>query len=203
MGGGGGGLGSDIIWSKPNPMPESVTDRPTKAHEYIFLLSKSANYFYDAEAIKEPQVEDERRRRLREQEQGLNTRYDIKRDQHEIGQTPQGSSGMNRSVAARHRLAVLGTRNRRSVWTVATAPYPEAHFATFPEALVTPCILAGCPVDGFVLDPMCGSGTVESVAYKLGRKGIGMDLKPEYNVLAMKRARQTPMGLPLLSTNSP
>ena len=131
-------LRSDIIWSKPNPMPESVTDRPTKAHEYVFLLTKSPRYYYDADAIREPIYS----------EQG---------------------------------------RNKRSVWEIATQPYPEAHFATFPEKLVEPCILAGCPQDGVVLDPFVGSGTTLAVAQRLGRRSIGTDLSLAYLDLAVSR----------------
>jgi DNA modification methylase len=137
-------LRQDIIWAKPNPMPESVTDRCTKAHEYIFLLTKRARYFYDAEAIKEDMVEYERDRRLREGTRGLDTVYSIASDG-KTGQQPQSQSGSVRNAKRRAELAVNGSRNKRSVWTIATQPMPEAHFATFPEALVEPCVLAGCP----------------------------------------------------------
>jgi site-specific DNA-methyltransferase (cytosine-N4-specific) len=181
---------SDIIWSKPNPMPESVEDRPTKSHEYLFLLSKAARYYYDQEAIKEPQEEQERTRRIREQAQGLDTRYTIARDEHHVGQAPHGKDGVARSVAARHALALLGTRNRRTVWEIATEPFPEAHFATFPRALVEPCVKAGSREGDIVIDPFCGSGTAVLVAQELGRTGIGLDLKMEYLAMARKRTRQ-------------
>ena len=134
----------EIIWKKPNPMPESVTDRCTKAHEYIFLMTKKPRYYYDAEAIKEPQSEDERQRRLREKAQGHKATYKIAADG-KTGQQSQSNGGAVKNVTRRHELAELGTRNKRSVWTVPTAPYKEAHFATFPPKLIEPCILAGCP----------------------------------------------------------
>jgi DNA modification methylase len=136
-------LRSDNIWHKPNPMPESVTDRPTKAHEYVFLLSKSERYFYDAEAIKEPQEEGERTTRLRQMARGLTSKpYTIARDVLQT-QPPQGKTGAARNLEARYRLALLGTRNRRTVWTITTKPFPEAHFATFPEEIPAICIGAG------------------------------------------------------------
>jgi len=140
-------LREDIIWNKPNPMPESVKDRCTQAHEYLFLLTKSEHYFYDAEAIKEPQVEYERARRLAEAEKGLNTRYNIASDG-ETGLQPYSADGCIKNAKARQDLAAIGTRNKRSVWTIPTQPYPGAHFATFPEKLVEPCILAGTSEKG-------------------------------------------------------
>ena len=167
-------LRSDIIWAKPNPMPESVTDRPTKAHEYLFLLTKSARYYYDAEAIREEHTQahswgNERRHLIGEDRLGAPTLQTSMR----LGNHPAG-------------------RNKRTVWTIATQPYPEAHFATYPEALVKPCILAGCPKGGTVLDPFLGSGTTAVVAAKEGRRWIGIELNPEYAALAEKRipARQ-------------
>src|SRR5690606_34431393 len=144
-------LRSDIIWHKPNAMPESVTDRPTKAHEYIFLLSKSPKYYYDYEAIKEPAA------------------YDGRKDTLLKGSPKYEKCGVPGQVA--HLMAAKGherwkknergeyVRNKRSVWTVPTKPFPEAHFAVYPPDLITPCILAGCPVGGTVLDPFAGSGT--------------------------------------------
>jgi site-specific DNA-methyltransferase (adenine-specific) len=165
-------LRQDIIWAKPNPMPESVGDRCTKAHEYIFLLSKSPRYFYDSEAVKEqsfsvPQI------RLRSN--GVSSEDQGKR----IG---FGNLTANCGVSE--------SRNRRSVWSVATQPYAEAHFATFPPDLITPCILAGSPVDGVVLDPFSGSGTTLQVAKDLGRKAIGFELNPDYCKLIAKRCQQ-------------
>lgn len=189
-------LRSDIIWAKPNPMPESVTDRPTKSHEYIFLMSKQAKYFYDAEAIKEPssgytKMPDgwdtdagahgsfhregrEKGRKIRGHErphQGFDEKWDC------ITKAEQGANG----------------RNKRSVWTVATQPFPEAHFATFPEKLIEPCIKAGCPVGGLVLDPFMGSGTVALVTLKLDRHYLGIELSTDYIKIAEKRLQK--MGL--------
>lgn len=179
-------LRSDIIWSKRNCMPESVMDRPTKSHEYIFLLTRSQNYFYDGAAIAEPQQEHERSRRLREQERGLDTTYEIKRDSPH-GQRRPGANGCAKSVACRQRLALIGTRNKRTVWTVATRPFPEAHFATFPEELITPCILAGSKPTDVVLDPFTGSGTTGVVALRYHRAFIGIEINPEYADMAERR----------------
>jgi len=162
-------LRQDIIWHKPNPMPESVTDRCTKAHEYIFLLSKSERYFFDSEAMKEPALQ------------------------------PHGEA----KQVAQHKQAVLGankggtlgtnsgneTRNRRSVWSVATRPYDGAHFATFPPALIEPCILAGSRPGDIVLDPFLGSGTTAAVAIQHGRNWIGCELNPDYARLQNQRIR--------------
>jgi DNA modification methylase len=135
-------LRSVIIWNKPNPMPESVTDRPTTSHEYLYLFAKSESYFYDHEAIKEPQEDGERTRRLREQREGLDTTYTLRRDQMP-GQEKPGNTGSVRTAAARQRLAMLGTRNKRTVWTISSQPFKGAHFATFPPTLAETCILAG------------------------------------------------------------
>ena len=134
-------LRQDIIWHKPNPMPESVRDRCTKAHEYLFLLSKGARYHFDSEAIKEPATKG-------------------------------------------------ATRNRRSVWSVTTKPFKGAHFATFPPDLIEPCILAGCPAGGTVLDPFMGSGTTAAVSLQHGRQFVGVELNPEYLELARRRVDQ-------------
>jgi DNA modification methylase len=161
-------LRSDIIWSKPNPMPESVTDRPTKAHEYIFLLTKSERYYFDAEAIAEPS-------------QGDSWRFtSVQADA--IGRKPSGNQ-----KPENYDKDGKETRNKRSVWHVATQPYPEAHFATYPEALIEPCILAGSKVDDTVLDPFCGSGTTGVVACRHNRHFIGVELNPQYAALAEKR----------------
>jgi len=150
-------LRSDIIWHKPNCMPESVTDRPTKSHEYLFLLSKSQRYYYDAEAIKEECVPYEVERRLREEKQHLVSRYDLKCE----GQAhaPSLKSGMRSNE--RKSDYVKSGRNKRTVWTIPTRPYKEAHFATFPEALVEPCILAGTSERGYC--PECGKPWVRQV----------------------------------------
>lgn len=162
-------LRSDIIWHKPNPTPESVKDRPTKAHEYIFLLTKSERYYFDYKAIREKTIgQDKRRRGMPDYHpNSLNKTYPVKKSTME---TPAG-----------------GLRNKRSVWSVATRPYPEAHFATFPPDLVRPCVRAGCPAGGVVLDPFFGSGTVGQVCIEEDRKYIGIELNPEYVVLAQKR----------------
>jgi len=167
-------LRQDIIWHKPNPMPESVRDRCTKAHEYIFLLSKSDRYFFDSEAIKEPAVS----------EKPMGNKRHKYADAYNTG-----SSEEHRTKAG--LLAIAGvtweTRNRRSVWTVATRPYKGAHFATFPPALIEPCILAGSRKGDIVLDPFMGSGTTASVAIKHGRQYLGCELNPEYGPLQEKR----------------
>jgi len=161
-------LRQDIIWHKPNPMPESVTDRCTKAHEYIFLLSKQARYFYDAEAIKE-----------RAGKWGERDRSNNKSHSGETGLRPH--SGLTGEHSGEDG------RNKRSVWTVTTKPYHEAHFATFPPKLIEPCILAGCPEGGTVLDPFAGSGTTLAVAIEHKRKAIGVELSPDYGELIRKR----------------
>ena len=198
-------LRQDIIWSKPNPMPESVTDRCTKAHEYVFLLSKSEMYYFDGEAVKEPMAE-----------------CSIARINQPTFHAQKGGPkdyGPDSNRSARKALENLaansnGTRNRRSVWEIpedeyaqflqwkaqqrvasgvwdiATAPFPGAHFATYPPALVEPCILAGCPVGGTVLDPFFGAGTTGLVADRLGRNCIGIELNHEYAAMAERRLRE-------------
>lgn len=165
-------LRQDIIWAKPNPMPESVTDRCTKAHEYIFLLSKSARYFYDAEAVSE------RSNWMPGGYAGNPSRAMA------MGRKPSGNEKPGANPQGKEN------RNRRSVWSVASKPYAEAHFATFPPELITPCILAGSPVDGVVLDPFSGSGTTLQVAKDLGRKAIGFELNPDYCKIIAKRCQQ-------------
>lgn len=162
-------LRSDIIWAKPNPMPESVTDRPTSAHEHVFLLAKSERYYFDADAAKEPPSENK----------------------------PWGdSNGGSKQRALGHNLGGrLGIpagfgRNIRNVWTISTAAYSEAHFATFPPALVEPCIKAGSPIGGTVLDPFLGAGTTALVADQLGRNCIGIELNPAYAELARQRIQR-------------
>lgn len=163
-------LRADIIWNKPNAMPESVTDRPTKSHEYIFLLSKSERYYYDAEAIKEPAVNG-----------------DPSKPRGSIATMSHGANKLNagRRSDSNNISDLLTKRNKRSVWTVATQRFDGAHFATFPPELIKPCILAGCPEDGIVLDPFGGSGTVSMMARKLGRNSIYIDINPEYRQLAL------------------
>jgi hypothetical protein len=168
-------LRSDVIWAKPNPMPESVTDRPTKAHEYVFLMSKAARYFYDADAIREAHL------------WASDSRNDGERhtyaDNAKHNQVDPKRQRTKTDCVAFHPLG----RNRRTVWQIATQPYPEAHFATYPEKLVEPCILAGCPVGGTVLDPFTGSGTTGVVACRLGRDFVGIELNYEYAAMAERR----------------
>jgi DNA modification methylase len=168
-------LRQDIIWHKPNPMPESVTDRCTKAHEYVFLLTKSARYFYDADAIREPVMDSSLKRA--EYSGAAGTKWHDEQDT--VGHTK--GSGVKRRACLEHgpNNNPAG-RNKRSVWTVATAPYSGAHFATFPPKLIEPMVLAGCPVGGTVLDPFAGSGTTGEVALGLSRKFIGIELSAEY-----------------------
>ena len=158
-------LRQDIIWAKPNPMPESVTDRCTKSHEYVFLLSKSARYYYDNVAIKEPA-----------QDWGTRDRTNGKYHNEGSGLTPQ--SGLEKSYE---------TRNKRDVWTIASKPFKGAHFAVMPEALVEPCVLAGSAEGDTVLDPFTGSGTVAVVALRHGRNFVGTELNPEYGEIAKDR----------------
>jgi len=230
-------LRSDIIWSKPNPMPESVTDRPTKAHEYLFLLSKSERYWYDADAIKEPAIyaeearydpgtnglgggdrktgkstrrfgstlsggeygrhflgdqlpQNERRKALPEGQERMGASCDKQR-----GHSRRHNGFNDRWDQMTKEEQCSNLRNKRSVWTVPTQPYAGAHFATFPTKLVEPCILAGCPVGGLVLDPFAGSGTVLAVAKQLGRQGVGIELNPAYIALAVERTKQQGLAL--------
>jgi len=170
-------LRSDIIWHKPNCMPESVTDRPTKSHEYIFLLSKSQKYYYDGEAIKEESITNDPRKPY----------------------TSQGAKELDgRDVwhsGEKRENGDFTKRNKRTVWTVATKPYSEAHFATFPEKLIEPCVLAGCPEGGICLDPFFGAGTTGLVAKKLGRHFVGIELNEAYIGMAQKRIAAVPARL--------
>jgi len=169
-------LRSDIIWSKPNPMPESVTDRPTKAHEYVFLLSKSEHYYYDANAIREPSQPDPRDKLWGKT--ATTSRHDHQHD---------AEQGMMQHQEGFVRMSNPLGRNARSVWTIATQPFPGAHFATFPEELAVRCLRAGTRVGDMVLDPFGGSGTVGLVADKLARNAILIDLSPEYIAMAAAR----------------
>jgi DNA modification methylase len=159
-------LRSEIIWHKPNPMPESVTDRPTKSHEHIFLLAKSAKYFYDHEAIKEPVSGN------------WGTRDRSGGKYHNEGTGLQPHSGLEKEYES---------RNKRDVWTVPTKGYDGAHFAVYPTALIEPCILAGSREGDTVLDPFSGSGTTGVVALRNGRNYLGCELNPEYAELSRKR----------------
>lgn len=215
-------LRQDDIWHKPNPMPESVKDRCTKAHEYIFLLTKAQRYYFDAEAIKEPCVGDEYANGFRggaycdHETIGNETGGTRKRRGNKKYRAIAGSQGAFGQPQSRRRYKVPGGwetekgahgtihrygrteaeyadcdvqpfKNKRSVWTVAIQGMPEAHFATFPEELIEPCILDGCPIDGIVLDMFMGSGTTGKVAKDCGRNYLGFDIKAEYVELANRR----------------
>ena len=182
-------LRSDIIWHKPNPMPESVTDRPTKAHEYVFLFTKSSKYFYDADAIKETAITSENRPDgiIRDREYNYNSKQKVIRESKKRGEFNGKTNGLKGREAFR---AIRDFRNKRSVWTIPTRPYLDAHFAVFPEKLVEPMIKAGCHVNGIVLDPFSGSGTTCLVAKKLNRNYIGIELNPEYLEMAENRIRE-------------
>lgn len=160
-------LRQDIIWQKPNVMPESVKDRCTKSHEYIFLLTKGPKYFFDHESIKEPVVCTRKPGRK------------VKETNHYSAKNG-GNSGLSKMLERYHDGTAPTTRSKRSVWTVPPVPFKGAHFATFPPALIEPCILAGCPVGGVVLDPFGGSGTTAGVALAHGRKAVLCELNPEY-----------------------
>jgi DNA modification methylase len=190
-------LRSDIIWHKPNPMPESVTDRPTKAHEYVFLFAKSQRYFYDADAIREPLVRVWGENNIGENNIGENNVWVTGEATGKVlGRKTNPNSGIATSSPND-----LG-RNKRSVWSITTEPFSGAHFATFPTKLIEPMILAGCPVGGVVYDPFMGSGTTALVARKHGRNYIGSELNPEYTKIARDRlaAPYTPSFLPQLES---
>ena len=212
-------LRQDIIWSKPNPMPESVRDRCTKSHEYLFLLSKSRRYYYDHEAVREPMVcgftatgvgfghgyDDDQKPRYHvpggwDQEAGVHGRFNRNNPKGNRktfrggGAYTNGQSYENNGDTENDSVGNMpnesGTRNKRSVWEIATYPCKAAHFATFPLKLVEPCILAGCPEGGIVMDPFMGSGTVAIVALNHHRKYVGIELNPEYVKLAHDRIQR-------------
>jgi len=176
-------LRCDIVWSKPNAMPESVTDRPTKSHEYLFLMSKSPQYYYDHEAIREPYAEDSIAR--------------VGRGRSDDHKWADGGPG-NQTIAKNLEKACSNPhgRNKRSVWTIPTMPYPGSHFAVFPPALIEPCIMAGSRPGDIVLDPFFGSGTTGQVAEQLGRQWIGCEIQTDYEPLQKQRTAQTGMCLP-------
>lgn len=169
-------LRQDIIWHKPNPMPESVTDRCTKAHEYVFLMSKSATYHCDMEAIKDPVAPSTVDRLSQDVESQAGS-----------DRVPFKTNGNMKAVGNSE------TRNKRSVWTVNTKPYKGSHFATFPPSLIRPMIIAGCPIGGTVIDPFGGSGTTGQVSEEEGRNAVLIELNPEYIKLQEQRTAQ--MGL--------
>jgi DNA modification methylase len=170
-------LRQDIIWHKPNPMPESVTDRCTKSHEYIFLLSKSQRYFYDADAIKDRMVPSS----IKRNQSGWNGNEDRG---YVSGKQNHISKYMGSNAAKEAEFA-----NKRSVWTITTKPFSDAHFATYPEDLIVPCIKAGCPKGGIVLDPFGGAATTALVAHKLRRDWVMIELNQDYINIAEKRLR--------------
>lgn len=208
-------LRQDIIWHKPNPMPESVKDRCTKAHEYIFLLAKSEKYYYDVEAIREPAIwgNEERLERVKLGHKSLPNvlrnglrqrkvpqvagwgRGDEPRNAVHFnvpkirkGSRPSMPNGSFNGKTGDKAFRKTGEyRNKRSVWSVSSKPFKEAHFATFPEALIAPMILAGCPMGGVCLDPFMGAGTTAVVAKKLGRHYVGIEINAEYIKIAEKR----------------
>jgi len=166
-------LRSDIIWSKPNPMPESITDRCTKAHEYIFMLTKSARYYYDHEAIAEPAIH-----------AGRVLDYTGEQKNNDVDPIMQATRPKGRVIE------VAALRNRRTVWSIATQPYAGSHFATFPEEIPRLCILAGSKPGDVILDPFGGSGTTSKVSLELGRKPVHIDIG--YHKLARERMSVTP-----------
>ncbi len=196
-------LRQDIIWHKPNPMPESVRDRCTKAHEYIFLFSKSEKYHFDSEAIAEPVAASSIARLSQpnlENQKGSSrvpgkTNGPMKAKPPRFGGNKYGDNAAkeNRTKSGNaYVLPVNGKRNRRSVWTVTTKPFKEAHFATFPPDLIEPCIKAGCPENGVVLDPFGGAGTTGLVARNLNRHAVLIELNPDYVTIANKRLQPSP-----------
>lgn len=173
-------LRSDCIWHKPNPMPESITDRPTKAHEYVFLFSKSPRYFYDADSVRQPYAES-----TKTQSGSLYDGLGTKEYQANGVQNP---SDVKRRVV--ESLARNGGANLRTVWTIATEPLAEAHFAAFPQALARNCVLSGSRPGDMVLDPFCGAGTTGLVALGLGRRFTGIELNPKYVKIAKRRIQR-------------
>jgi DNA modification methylase len=204
-------LRNDIVWAKPNPMPESVTDRCTKSHEYIFLMSRDEKYYYNAAAISEPCVAGDNGSSYTSQQDfatkaglglGPRTPSRPKAWDNDMGSNRTLVAGQPRKIkipgtihrdgrtsAEYQEVAISDMRNKRTVWTVATQAFPEAHFATFPEELITPCILAGSKEGDVVLDPFSGSGTTGVVALRYHRKFIGLELNPEYAAMGERRIR--------------
>lgn len=173
-------LRQDIVWAKPNPMPESVTDRCTKAHEYIFLMAKSQRYYCDMEAVKEDAKDAESYKGRK-----FGAAKAIIEHNARPNYTPNSIDRGNEADGKTYEKV-----NKRSVWTVTTKPYKEAHFATYPEELIEPCVKAGCPEGGVILDPFFGAGTTGVVAEKWGRNCIGIELNPEYIKIIEKRVQE-------------
>jgi len=197
-------LRQDIIWHKPNPMPESVTDRCTKSHEYIFLLTKNPKYYFDNDSIRERRLTEENRPDaiVRDREWDYDSKQKKLREYAELKKkTGTWTADTDKSKDLRAKIGFkahtkklsfthpLG-RNKRSVWTIPTKPFKEAHFATFPETLIEPMVLAGCPKNGIVLDLFMGAGTTAVVAKKLDRNYIGVEINPEYIKIAKRRLAQ-------------
>lgn len=189
---------SEIIWHKPNPMPESVTDRPAGCHEKVWLLSRSERYAYDADAVLQPVTGNAHARVSQDvanqigstrAHAGGKTNGNMKAVIRSPKVTAAGSGIKNNQSFADATALPVPARNLRNVWTVPTAAFSEAHFATFPPALVEPCIKAGCPTGGMVLDPFGGAGTTGLVADRLGRNAILIELNPEYAAIAERRIR--------------
>ncbi|KVL39816.1 DNA-methyltransferase [Burkholderia sp. MSMB1835] len=198
-------LRQDLIWHKPNPMPESVRDRCTKAHEYLFLLSKGEHYYFDAEAISQPLSESSVARlsqpNLLDQTGSDRVPGKTNGNMNAVGPRFGGNKygdddrEESRTKSGNEWKGESGRANKRSVWTVATTPYKGAHFATFPEALVEPCVLAGSRPGDVVFDPFFGSGTTGQVAQRLGRRFLGCELNPDYETLQRDRLRQPGLAL--------
>lgn len=190
-------LRQDIIWHKPNPMPESVRDRCTKAHEYLFLLSKSERYYFDADAIRTPYSGETKAQSFDTMDYKRRDRYKAP-DGWDTGAGAHGAfhrDGRQKGAQAPADYQPKDGANRRSVWTIPTQAYPEAHFATFPEALVEPCVLAGSQPGDVVFDPFFGSGTTGQVAQRLGRRFLGCELNPDYESLQRDRLHQPGLAL--------
>lgn len=200
-------LRQDIVWHKPNPMPESVRDRCTRAHEFIFMFSKNAKYYYDSEAIMEPRSQGEQRPTFRGGAYCNNSTHDNSnggkstvvgnvRVDKQRGHSRRHAGFNDRWDAMGRDEQCFGSRNKRDVWTVATSGFSGAHFATFPAALIKPCVLAGCPAGGVVLDPFFGAGTTGVVAKQNGRSAIGIELNPTYAEMARARIEATAFPRP-------
>lgn len=196
-------LRSDCIWAKPNPMPESVTDRPTRSHEYIFLFAKQGRYYYNAEAIREPAAypDDDRKARAKPDNKEFQDARHARMNPHtdkQRGHSRRHDGFNDRWDNMTKAEQGAGMRNKRDVWTVAPSQFAEAHFATFPPDLIEPCILAGSAPGDTVLDPFSGSGTTAAVALKHHRQAIGIELNKAYLEMAHNRIGKTQYVLPIV-----